>query len=168
MSFISTYVGPVLICDVTIKERPVTYRGCGNEACPARKEQKGKFCSQCGVPLVKMTKKNQTLKVRVPEWDDAIDALVAVGSDANQLAYDRNILVGADLYYPLVDRQQPRDFQTSGFSSEVSDFALDMEGIDYIAEKAWFEQAFAVEITALTTLYKSVKVHWMFLFWRQD
>lgn len=165
MGMHGSYIGPVIVAEYDIRERPVPYRNCGNKSCPRyakhKKPQTGKFCNQCGSEII--TFHDRTEQYVFPEWRDVDDALSKAGLDSDSISLNNFVEMSVcHLYEPLHERECVREFNVGTFDDAV---LFDMEGIDIEAEKKWLSTAYAKEIELLKTLYVSVDVKWLVINW---
>jgi len=162
---LSVHAGPVLLAEWSMKTVVVPHRGCNNNKCQrVTKVQEGKFCSQCGEQIV--TFHTKTKEIEWPDYSHVNKTLVKAGlsEDALNMNNFAPCPPGFHVYEPNQNRgQRP----VRGEDTETSDENgfIDISNIDIEAEKTWFATAFKPEIDALASIYASVSVHWVFMYY---
>lgn len=143
------YLGAYVECTFKKATRVIQVYGCSNGNCPRhpKKEQPaadGKFCTTCAKP-------NAKVPVIVPDrpssYDVVGDALFDIYSSDPDVVY--------------LGPNQPRPGAPEHYGFESGDEVhVDFTEMKPIAERKWFEQAFAKELELLRGAYATVTVKW--------
>ena len=151
---IRTYIGSYVEAKPAKKSIESTFRTCSNETCGVRQNKRqvadSKFCKECGSPIVDMPKvKSEVVPSKWELMDRLGEALAPCDID------------GLDRWVPNESREGWPD-RTHWVNHYMESGAMCLTPEQIAGEIAWFETAYAPEITLLREAYgnKNVTLRW--------